>query len=185
MVGSLDLRSIMKKSLKGALAAGAAAVLLLGGAGTLAYWNNTQTVGGGDFASGSLTLTPLNACDTWNLDTGEPGGQPFDPATGTLVPGDTVSKVCTFTIDAVGDHLRATVVANPGTNTGALIPSLTIAATGLEVGGAAVTEITEADDAQTLTVTVSATFDSAADNTTQNLDGTLDDIDIVATQVHN
>lgn len=174
----------MNRSTKGAIAAATAGALLLGGAGTLAYWGDSDPVTGATFSSGSLSLASADTCDVWNLDTGEAGGQPFDPATGKIVPGDTVTKVCGFTIDAVGEHLRATVEATPGTDSGALVPALDVAATNLEVEGATVTEITEADDGKELVVTVSVTFDATSDNTTQNLAGALDAIDIVTTQVH-
>ena len=49
----------MKKSTKGALAAAAAGSLLLGGAGSLAYWTDAETVGGGSIASGHLKLLPV------------------------------------------------------------------------------------------------------------------------------
>ncbi len=38
----------------------------------------------------------------------------FDPATSTLVPGDSITKTCTFDVTAVGDHLRATLAATGG-----------------------------------------------------------------------
>lgn len=174
----------MQKSTKGALAAAAAGVLLLGGAGSLAYWSDSDTVDGSDFNSGSLSLTSADACNVWNLDTGEPGGQPFAPASDKLVPGDVVTKVCTFTVDAVGTHLRASVTAVPGTNTGDLLDDLTVAATGLTIDGDPVTELTEDNDGDTLTVTVSVTFKGTSDNTSQNLGAVLDDIDIVTQQVH-
>lgn len=39
------------------VALGIAALLLIGGRGTFAYWNDTATVGGGTFSSGKLDLT--------------------------------------------------------------------------------------------------------------------------------
>jgi alternate signal-mediated exported protein len=179
----------MNKSTKGALAAGAAGVLLLGGASSLAFWTDSDAVAGGTFTAGSLNLTPLNGCNVWNLDTGEPGGQPFDPATGKIVPGDVITKVCTFTIDAVGTHLRAGVVAEAGTDSGDLIDSgdLTVGTAALTIAGNPITEITAANNTQTLSVTVPVTFNDpgVSDNTTQTLSGTLDAINIVTTQVHN
>ncbi len=46
----------MNKTIKGVLAAGTASVLLVGGAGTLAYWNDSATVGGATFTAGDLKL---------------------------------------------------------------------------------------------------------------------------------
>ena len=176
----------MNKTSKGVLAAGTAALLLLGGAGSLAYWSDSDTVAGSDFNSGSLHLTPVDGddCNVWNLETGEPGGQPFDPVTGKIVPGDVITKVCTFDVDAVGEHLRATVTAVPGTNSGALVSSLSVAATGLKIDGSTITGITEDNDGDVLSVTVAVTFNSASNNTTQNLAAALADINIVTQQVH-
>lgn len=47
----------MHNNIKAALAATAATVLLLGGAGTLASWNDSETIGGGAIKSGELSLT--------------------------------------------------------------------------------------------------------------------------------
>ncbi len=56
----------MNRSTKGAIAAAAAAVLLLGGAGSLAYWSADGEVGGDTITSGSFTLTALPTADGWN-----------------------------------------------------------------------------------------------------------------------
>jgi alternate signal-mediated exported protein len=173
----------MEKTTKGAVAAAIAGALLLGGAGSLAYWSDSDDVTGSTFNAGSLSLAPAGACNVWNLDTGEPGGQPFDPSTDTLVPGDVVSKVCTFTVDAVGEHLRATVTAQPGTDSGALLPELAID-TDLAIGANPVTEITDDDDGATLSVTVTVSFDPASTNASQTDSAVLDDIAIVTSQVH-
>lgn len=102
----------MKKTTKGALAAGAAAVLLLGGAGSLAYWTADGTVPDSDINSGSLTMS-VGTCSGWSFassDTETPTG-----AATLLVPGDTVQETCSATINGTGDHLRATVGLDPAT----------------------------------------------------------------------
>ena len=49
------------------------------------------------------------------LDDGEAtAGAVFDPASSTLVPGDSITKTCTFDVTAAGDHLRATLAATGG-----------------------------------------------------------------------
>jgi alternate signal-mediated exported protein len=45
----------MNSTTKGSLAAVVAALLLTGGAGTLAYWNDTENVPGGPISSASWT----------------------------------------------------------------------------------------------------------------------------------
>ena len=52
----------MKQATKGALVAVTAGALLLGGAGTLAYWNVTPVVTGGTISFG--TFTP-DTCGGW------------------------------------------------------------------------------------------------------------------------
>ena len=100
----------MNKSIKGALAAAAAGALLLGGAGSLAYWTGTEQVPGGTFSSGYLQIEDGTcATATWTL----AGGAAY--TTQKLVPGDSVTKTCEFTIDGVGDHLTVSLdTATPG-----------------------------------------------------------------------
>lgn len=78
----------MRKSTKGALAAVAAGALLLGGAGTLAYWTDEATIAGTDITTGHLTVDATD-CEAgtlvWTLE-----GDAFDPTTDTLIPGDTL-----------------------------------------------------------------------------------------------
>ncbi|GAA1728619.1 alternate-type signal peptide domain-containing protein [Aeromicrobium alkaliterrae] len=179
----------MKKSTKGALAAGAAAVILLGGAGTLAYWTADTTIDGGDINSGQLLLSAADCGDEWTLDTGEdaPGAE-FIPGTTLIVPGDVITKTCEFDITATGDHLRATLApsdAEFSSPANALSDDLTIDATYTIGGVAAPAEITEANDGDTVVAVVSVTFDSASTNESQDLAATLDTITITATQVHN
>jgi|GEM_PF-628972 len=106
----------MNKTTKGSLAAGAAAVLLLGGAGSLAYWTDNATVNGGQVNSGFLTLdavpeavdadgNSVQDCTTPAYAAGFAGAG--DPVV-NFVPGDVVSTVCTFVIGAEGDNLAAT-----------------------------------------------------------------------------
>lgn len=183
----------MKKSTKGALAAGAAVALLVGGAGTLAFWTADETVPGGTIDAGHLDLVTdaTNAgCGDWQLDSGEQAAGTWssgDP----LVPGDVLTKECAFTIDAQGNHLRATVAASAPGLTGTLAAGLTVDATGITVGGVADTEFTEADDGSALGVTVTVTFTDpgTADNTyndpATDLTAVLNDITVTATQVHS
>jgi len=179
----------MKKSTKGAAAAGAAAVLLLGGAGSLAYWNATTTVGGASLSSGTLTLTdattPSCAAAPWTIDSGEaPAGATFTPGTDKLVPGDVITKTCTYTLGATGTHLRATLAATGGTATGTLADALTVSST-FKDGGTDVTEVTDENDGDTLTAQISVTFEGASDNTTQDLAATLADYTVTLTQAHS
>src|SRR5690606_22161335 len=69
--------NIMNKLLKGSIAGAAGIALLLGGAGTLAYWNSSADLGGGTVNSGTLTIANNGAATV----TGPT----------TIVPGDSVT----------------------------------------------------------------------------------------------
>ena len=180
----------MKNTTKGALAAGTAGALLLGGVGSLAFWTDDGSVPGGSFASGELKL--LNAdCDGtgdglgtgWFFDGDEAAAGKEYVAGDLLVPGDVLTKTCTYDIKATGEHFRATLAATGGTDSGALAGSLAPVAS-FVVGGVPTATITEANDANVLTATISLTFDSAADDSTQDLTAVLSDYVVTATQIH-
>ncbi|RNL64145.1 alternate-type signal peptide domain-containing protein [Nocardioides marmoriginsengisoli] len=172
----------MKKSTKGALAAAAAGTLLLGGAGSLAYWSTSATVTGTDVATGHLALLTPN-CGAWQLDSGE--NAPLTYADGDpLVPGDALTRVCTYVIDASGNHLRATVSAAAPTLPAPLADAFTVSAVDLQVNNVAATEFTELNDGQTLQVTVKATFNSSVTDH-MDLNAVLGDVTVNVNQVHN
>jgi len=177
----------MNKSTKGALAAVAAGVLLLGGAGTLAYWSDSGTADAGSITSGSLALSDGTCDDGWVYASGTDAGQPV----GTIVPGDSVAKECDFTVTATGDHLSATLTAPSEVdytisgNTGETL-SLPVGAT-YTVGGTATTTVTSANDGQTVVARIEVTFPygdatTINANDTQGLTATLNTITVSLTQ---
>lgn len=85
----------MNKFAKGSVAAGAGILLLLGGAGTLAYWNSQADLNGGTIDAGALTLTADDG--TW------------DPAISLWVPGDSASYKTTLTLEAAGDNIQGEI----------------------------------------------------------------------------
>lgn len=95
----------MKKSTKGALSAAAAGTLLLGGAGSYAFWTSSQTVDGGSVASGSMSLGALSCSAGWKHSEN-------DVAVTKIVPGDNIYEVCTGTLTLDGDHIAADVALN-------------------------------------------------------------------------
>lgn len=188
----------MRKTTKGAFAAATAGVLLLGGAGSLAYWTDTVDAPGGTIGAGHLRISDTTTCSSWTYDGDEvTGGATFTPGTSVLVPGDVISRDCDVTVEAEGEHLRATVEATEGTNTGLFAgatPTLTLDVSNIAAspdGGATAfedlspQEITETNDGDTLRVTTTVTFAGTADNATQDIDSVLDDITLTATQVHD
>ena len=119
----------MNKVIKGAVAAGAATVLLVGGAGTFAFWSDQATVAGGTLTSGFLSLDVTNA--TWTDITHTAPG-PFDPATDTIVPGDVIRYTANAVVDGDGKNLEATLEADTSGIGGDLAPFIDITFT---VGG--------------------------------------------------
>jgi alternate signal-mediated exported protein len=180
----------MNRSTKGALAAAAAGALLLGGAGSLAYWNSSQTVAGGSISSGTLTLTQEvgQSCTAWTLDAAG-GATAYTPGTTLVVPGDVITMTCDYTVHASGAHLAANLSMDATTITGsndlsaALTPgaTYTLGATPVASGQA----ITSADDGAVLSATITVTFDSATSGVTaQGLTAGLDDIVVSLVQTH-
>lgn len=172
----------MKKSTKGALAAAAAGTLLLGGAGSLAYWSESTTVDGGDLASGSITLTSVT-CDTDFIHV-EDEGDLNPPAVVNIVPGDEITKECTGTLTLVGDHIGATVTLDP-----ASVSSLN-GSLGSEVVATATMTSPAAtvSDAGTypVTIDIDVTFPTTVTSeTSQTSTASLNALTLVATQTHD
>lgn len=180
----------MKNSTKGAIAAASAGVLLLGGAGSLAFWSDTQVITGGTIDSGHISLDDTSAAGTcadepFYLDVDETTpGSVFTPGVSHLVPGDVLTKICTFDINAVGDHLRATLEATGGAGTGTLTQASSSAE--FTIGGSTVTEIDETNNGDELKATITVTFPGlAATNVSQDQSLTVGDYTVNLTQVHN
>lgn len=89
----------MNKLIKGSVAAAAGIALLMGGAGSLALWNDSATVNAGTVNSGTLTLNS-NGDGAW------------DQSLAYIVPGDTVTYTETFEVVAIGDNLSAELTSN-------------------------------------------------------------------------
>ncbi|MCW2830433.1 MAG: hypothetical protein JWP31_1125 [Aeromicrobium sp.] len=140
----------MKKSTKGALAASAAGILLLGGAGSLAYWTADGDAEGGSVTAGELKLTDGDCTGGWVYADGSASAG--DPVT-LFVPGDKITKDCTFDLVATGDNLAATI------DVPATVP------------------VTDTPDGTTLTATADATFSIASGSPVVERD--LDDADTV------
>lgn len=146
----------MKKTTKGAIAAGSAALLLAGGAGTMAAWNASGDLAGGTVQSGTLSLTSTGTAGQWKL-----GDTAYTDQ--LLVPGDVLTYTAEYTIGAAGTNLVATLTAAPLTFAedadaqlkGALTPTLTAT-----VGDSAVTTITPENNNKVVKVVASITFDA-------------------------
>lgn len=178
----------MKKSTKGAFAAATAAVLLTGGAGTMAFWTADADVDGVAVEAGELKIIE-DDCDTavWTFDEEEgEAGKTYDAATDLIVPGDVLTKTCSFEVQATGEHLRAELAVTNPSLSGALATDLTLvdsyAIEGTEVADG---EITEDNDGDIVEVDIEVTFNGDADNDTQTLTAALSDFELSLTQVHD
>lgn len=175
----------MNKTTKGALAAIGAALLLVGGAGSLAYWSDTATIAGpGTITSGQLSLTPADDTDCeWQLD----GGTAFDPVNTRIVPGDTVTRNCAYTLTAVGDHLAATLDVSSVSEAGDLAPAIDVVAEVTIDDGSPITlpatDIAIDPGTHNIDATITVTFPASVEGTDyQNVTATLGDLTLTVTQ---
>lgn len=155
----------MNKTAKGALAAGTAAVLLMGGAGSLAYWQDGVTDGAGQVNAGAMTL--VGDPGVWELN----GVAVANPQAVVAVPGDEFVYTGSYVVTATGDNLEADLDITDGLVTGDLAATATVTSSftlGTKTLGAE-NEITSADNGKTLTVgiTIDFPFGATADNTSQ------------------
>ena len=103
------IRNKKSQKVKQGIAAAIAAVCLLGGAGSLAYWTNSTDLAGTSITSGHLKCDVTDA-GQWTMD----GGKVFDPASDRLVPGDVLTKVFRLNVSGTGYKLQAQFqAANP------------------------------------------------------------------------
>lgn len=159
----------MHKSLKGSIALGAAGLLLLGGAGTYALWSDSEIIPGGSIDSGQLEFLATTSGVWADVSDGTPGAPIPDIADFLIVPGDVLTYSLSTTLRARGDNLEATLAVDPASITGGpdLLEDVDVT-TALTVGGTAIPAvITEANDGQTVNVTVTLTFDEGSTNETQ------------------
>lgn len=173
----------MERLTKAAFATGGAAVLLLGGAGTLAFWTDDGLATGTDVTSGELAVTD-GACGEWTLDGG-------GAVTEGIVPGDTITMDCALTVGGTGDHLALgdiTVTAPAWTEANPLTDALEVAIDGATLDDTPLTlpleEPVTVEAASDLVVTVAATFPEDAGNDTQALTASLENVTVQVTQAH-
>jgi alternate signal-mediated exported protein len=164
----------MNKLVKGAIAGAAGIVLLMGGAGSLALWNDSATIADASVSSGTLAITA--SAGSW---TGNPA---------LMVPGDTATYTANLTITAKGTNLHSTLSIDPASITGtaalkgALVTSFTLGAvTGgtLTSSGTNQYEVAATQPAGSITVPVTVTVSlpsSVSGTTAQNGTVSLNDL---------
>lgn len=164
----------MRTSIKAALAATAGGGLLLGGAGSLAYWQDVETDTGDTVTSGVLDVAAPDCGPGWEDET----GADVSFASYLVVPGEVFTQQCTFTLSATGDNLSADLdLVAPDVLTGTLAGELLFTATYTWDGGApvalddaTVATITDVNDGDTLVVDmeIELPFGVAVDNGSNN-----------------
>jgi alternate signal-mediated exported protein len=180
----------MNKNVKGSLAAAAAAVLLLGGAGSLAFWNDSQTVTGTTVNAGELKLD-ASSCGTagWTVSNSveKVSNVAFDPATEKVVPGDVLTKTCNVQVTAVGKNLRAVLAATPPTATGSTMATADYQLSSTFTrDGQPLTSVKSTDVNKTIVATITLGFPIKAgvpaDNASQLKNVVLSAVTVTATQ---
>ncbi|MCS0500494.1 alternate-type signal peptide domain-containing protein [Protaetiibacter mangrovi] len=116
----------MNKNIKASIAIAAGVILLMGGAGSLAYWNDSVNVGpasgSNSISAGTLSVAAVNA-GTWTKafynasNTQVVAPATVSPLSGvSIVPGNRLVYTQTFNITATGQDLWFTI----GTTNGAV-----------------------------------------------------------------
>lgn len=163
----------MNNKTKGAIAAAAGAVILAGGAGTMAAWNDSTTgTDGGTITAGELNIEQVGS-GTW---TWGDGTTTFNPAEDRLIPGDTVQYTATYNITLEGTNLTATLKPELREVDGDLADLLTV--------GTAGGDEVEVDSSGQKSVTTTITFDEskAGDNGGMNEQADLSGATVTLTQ---
>jgi len=98
---------MMTKKTRAMVAAGAGATVLLASGATFALWSDSDTIGGSDIQTGTLSIEAEDL--TW-VDNSADGfnqvGDEINPATFRLVPGDLIEgSAPLFTTDFQGDNM--------------------------------------------------------------------------------
>jgi alternate signal-mediated exported protein len=166
----------LRKSSKGAIAATAAAVLLIGAWGSQASWTGSGTTPGTDAATGHLKLDAN--CGGWLL-----GGNAFDAVNDLLVPGSILNRHCSFTVDVAGVMTVKLSTTTPSFSNdgGGLGSILTTTAAFTDSDGDDIPDQTVVTDGEVINVDVTVKLLNTVTNG-QDLTTTLNDIVITATQ---
>lgn len=167
----------MKKTTKGALAAGAAAVLLAGGAGTYAAWTASgPEADGGTVTTGHLTVTQKQETTTgWTWAGGVKDGLAVE-ALDTLAPGDTIAYTGTYVLGIEGTNLTAKVDVT--TSGGGAIPD---EMTWTPTSSASITDLDEEDNGLEITAGGELAFSDSATGT-MDTDVSIGDFQVVLKQ---
>jgi alternate signal-mediated exported protein len=112
----------MNKLTKAVVATAAGVALLMGGAGTFAYWNDSVGITGGTITAGNLTVVDATPADgVWTVSKDGTGTPVTVANINTFVasPGDKFVYTKSVKINATGNNLVATLALAPGSITAA------------------------------------------------------------------
>lgn len=189
----------MKKIVKASIATTAGVILLLGGAGTFATWNDSANAQGAAITAGNLEVDGLaDKAGVWTT----ADGTTIDIAAYRIVPGDVLTYTKAMKVGAEGDSLDATLglteesisPVDPKSAADVALDSylqtnavLTIAGDGITETGTNTFTVTPSGEvvAQDVTVKVTVTFpagDAGVNNDAMNGKVTLDDLTVTLTQ---
>ena len=144
----------MNKMTKGVIATGVGIVLLVGGGGTLATWNQAQSASMGKVVAGDLNLVPASS-GVWT----NASGTVVNVANYKVVPGDTLTYSQPLNVTLVGDLMVARLAVTGASAADGFGANATVSATTLTKSDskvvAATTDLHPADSG---VVTASTTF---------------------------
>ncbi len=124
----------MNKLVKGAIATGVGVIVLVGGGGTLATWNQAQSASMGSVVSGDLNLEINAATDKGHWTNAV--GSTINAATYKVVPGEVLTYTQDLKVTLAGDRMRARLgLTFGGTNNGFNLNNVEIYPTTLMKGG--------------------------------------------------
>ena len=108
----------MNKLTKAGIAAAAGIALLMGGAGTLAYWNDSASLTGGTITAGTLDITGVTG-GTWSATNGANSTTIANIANYRIVPGDVLTYTANVNVALEGDLLQTQLGLTAGSITAA------------------------------------------------------------------
>lgn len=149
----------MNKMTKGAIATGVGIVLLVGGGGTLATWNQAQSASMGKVVAGDLNLVPATA-GVWT----NASGTVVNVANYKVVPGDTLTYAQPLNLTLAGDLMVARLAVTGASAADGFGANATVSATTLTKSDNKVISATDdlrPADSGVVTATTTFTFNKS------------------------
>lgn len=159
----------MKKITSAAVAASIGAALLLGGAGTLAYWSDTKTSQSQNISSGNLVLGDITESTNWTIKRAAGGNAvSFNAGSDKIVPGDVLTQTVLVPVTLIGTNLAAKLsVATPNV-TGNLKDQAQVAVATINGQAAGTGVVLDKNTNGKVPVTVTVTFPFGTKDTAAN-----------------